>query len=190
MATPHGPGRALRLLVPLIAVLLAAGVLAMHGLSTGHGLTATAHTAQSAAGHHHGAGAPSLDSTSGHAAGADGDVGSETRTGAGALPTLVAAVVLDHLTNPSPVAAPDSAPTTQRSETPAGAPCQDDCGAHGAVMAMCLAVLAVALALLLARHPAALRQPWTALPALIRFEGRHLVLHRAPGLHQLCVSRT
>ena len=190
MATPHSPVRALRLLVSLIAILLAAGVLAMHGLGTGHGLTATGHTEHSAAGDHHGAGAPSLEGPSYHAAGADGDVVSDTSPWAGALPSLPAVTVLDHLTNPSPVAAPDPAPTTQRPGTPAGAPCQDDCGAHGAVMAMCLAVLAVALALLLARRPNAVGQPWTALPALIRFEGRHLVLHRAPGLHQLCVSRT
>lgn len=201
MVAPQGRGHALHgrtmrwLLLPVV-LLLAAGVLTMHGLGTGHGLTTTGYTAATS-GQHHGPGAPSHDGSSDQASSvpltatvlsADGG-GASTR--AGAPPAVTAVTALDHLTPVSSVPASDPARTIEPSGVSADdAPCQDDCGAHGAAMAMCLAVLAVALALLLAREPAALRQPWTALWAPILLGGHPLVLHRAPGLHQLCVSRT
>lgn len=199
MVAPQGRllhGRVLRWLLPVVVLLLAAGVLGMHGLGAGHGLSTTAHRPAHAgseaatAGHHHGPGLPSLDGSAAHASTAPAAAGDEVSTRAVAPPTPATVLVLDHPPSASSTSVGGAAPPSQGAGSPAGTSCTDDCGGHGAVMAMCLAVLAVALALLLARGPAALLQPWAALPAPTLLRGRHLVLHRAPGLHQLCVSRT
>ena len=180
MVTRQARGRAL---LALVALLLTVGVLGMHGLGTGHGLATTGHPAATAE-HHHGPGA-SLEASSDHAAGGGG-----AGTRAGAAPGVGASTVLDHLTTAAPAAVSDRAQPAQESGVASTEACQGQCGAHGAVMAVCLAVLAVALALLLARGPGVLRRPWAALPVPVLLRGAHLVLDRAPGLHQLCVSRT